>query len=72
MARFCKGVEPGEGRLSTCLTQQLEEESKGNVQGAREPPESRLLRHTRASVCCGDLGAGAGPMVGRPGSGIGG
>lgn len=32
--RFCRGVEPGEGRLEDCLTEQLEEEEEGNAMGA--------------------------------------
>lgn len=30
---FCTDVKPGEGRISECLTKQLEEEGKGNVEG---------------------------------------
>jgi Golgi apparatus protein 1 len=30
---FCAKVEPGEQRLSACLTQQQEEEAKGNNEG---------------------------------------
>lgn len=30
---FCDEVKPGEGRLSECLTKQMEEEAKGNVEG---------------------------------------
>ena len=30
---FCATTRPGEGRIALCLTEQLEQESKGNVEG---------------------------------------
>ena len=30
---FCPETKPGEGRIAECLTKQLDEEAKGNVQG---------------------------------------
>lgn len=35
---FCMDVKPGEGRISACLTKQLEEENKGNVEGKMQIP----------------------------------
>ena len=31
---FCKSIKPGELRLAVCLSNQLAEEEKGNVEGA--------------------------------------
>ena len=33
MDRFCATIRPGEGRIALCLTEQLHQESKGNVEG---------------------------------------
>ena len=33
MKRFCRRVEPGEGRLADCLGEQLEEEEEGDDEG---------------------------------------
>ena len=30
---FCATTRPGEGRIALCLAEQLEQESKGNVEG---------------------------------------
>ncbi|KAK9820440.1 hypothetical protein WJX72_010380 [[Myrmecia] bisecta] len=32
---FCDGIKPGESRLADCLTQQMTEEEKGNVDGKK-------------------------------------
>lgn len=36
---FCVKIKPGEGRLATCLSNQIEEEAKGSVTGRKTTKE---------------------------------
>ena len=58
--RFCKKVEPGEGRLAACLTEQLAEETTGNEEG--EPAGRAEAGRGSAQ----DTGARRVPGGGRP------
>jgi len=35
LLHFCRSIKPGEGRLSACMTNERNEEDKGNVQGRK-------------------------------------
>lgn len=38
---FCSTIKPGEGRLATCLSNQIEEEEKGSVTGRKTTNDCR-------------------------------
>lgn len=50
---FCAGIKPGEGRISTCITKQLDAESAGNVDGRKISSECseefRMYKADRAT-----------------------
>lgn len=47
LARHCRGVDPGEGRLEDCLSGRLEEEEAGDAKGALP-----MSRGPRGRLCC--------------------
>lgn len=61
IARFCGKVEPGEGRLEDCLTDQLEEEEEGDAAGGCACGAARL----RCKPSAGDARGGWGGPAGR-------
>lgn len=53
LERFCKEVEPGEGRLASCITHQLEEEEEGDDDGeaARQGRGGLTGAHDLSCLC---------------------
>ena len=45
---FCAKVEPGEQRLSACLSTQQDEEAKGNNEGVHIPTVPQTVRYHAA------------------------
>ena len=61
---FCPETKPGEGRIADCLTKQLDEEAKGNVEGGRYSILSFIIPSTVFMPLLGLVGAMITPTKG--------